>query len=191
MSAGNGNDWVEGGLGNDTLIGGAGIDTVAFNSSTTGVTVNLATLTPQNTGAGTDLITGFENLSGSAFADFLLGNSGDNVIQGRGGSDNLIGGLGADIFVFDTSGLGASDTVLDFNISQNDKLDISDLLFGYDPLSSAIEDFVSFTTSGYNSIMSVDRDGAGTSYSSQAIANLSGVTGLDADTLHTSGNLIA
>ena len=51
------------------------------------------------------------------------------------------------------------DKVMDFNAAQGDVIDISDLLSGYDPLSDAISDFVQFTDSGSNSILSVDTDG--------------------------------
>ncbi|MBU6240055.1 MAG: cadherin domain-containing protein, partial [Planctomycetes bacterium] len=85
------------GLGNDILDGGAGTDTVSYASATSGVTVNLATTTSQNTvGAGSDTITNFENILGSAFADTLTGNANDNVITGGAGNDVIIGGAGSD-----------------------------------------------------------------------------------------------
>ena len=62
-----------------------------------GVTVNLALTTAQNTiRAGTDTLSGFENLTGSQFNDTLIGSSGNNVLTGLGGNDTLNGGAGAD-----------------------------------------------------------------------------------------------
>ena len=95
IDAGGGADTVEGGTGNDVLNGGAGIDTLSYANAASGVTVDLADTTAQNTvGAGTDTISGFENLVGSAHGDTLSGNSADNVIDGGGGHDTISGGGG-------------------------------------------------------------------------------------------------
>ena len=88
------------------LAGGAGNDTVSYAHATSGpgglgVTVNLAVTTAQNTvTAGTDTLSGFENLTGSQFNDTLTGTTGNNVITGLGGNDTLTGGGGNDTFVF-------------------------------------------------------------------------------------------
>src|SRR6185369_9422526 len=108
------------------------------------VTVNLAQTTAQNTiGAGTDTLTGFENLTGSAFDDTLTGNSVANVLigglgndtisasggsdrlDGGGGNDTLTGGTAADIFVY-ASG-GGADIVTDFSHGQGDRIDVTDV----------------------------------------------------------------
>ena len=47
-------------------------------------------------GAGSDTLSGFENLTGSAFNDTLTGNAGDNVLTGLAGNDVLAGLGGAD-----------------------------------------------------------------------------------------------
>jgi Ca2+-binding RTX toxin-like protein len=95
---GNGNDnIIIGGAGNDTLIGGNGNDTVSFATEIVNVTVNLATLTGQNTvGAGTDTISGFENLTGGSGNDTLTGDASANIIQGGAGNDTMVGGGGLD-----------------------------------------------------------------------------------------------
>ena len=81
IDGGAGDDTIDGGAGNDILIGGlnsAAGDTVSYASSAAGVTVSLAIqdgVTAQNTlGAGTDTLSGFENLTGSAFNDTLTGS---------------------------------------------------------------------------------------------------------------------
>jgi hypothetical protein len=81
--------------------------------------------------------------------------------------------------------------VADFSASQGDKLNIANLLTGYSPTQSAIDNFVTFTNSGANTVLAVDRDGTGTAYTAQAIATLNNVINLDADTLLASGKLIA
>jgi Ca2+-binding RTX toxin-like protein len=82
---------IEGGLGDDTLVGGAGDDTASYAGAAAGVTVSLALQgTAQNTGAaGTDTLTGFQNLLGSAFNDTLTGDAGENVLTGGAGNDTL------------------------------------------------------------------------------------------------------
>jgi len=79
---------IEGGAGNDSLDGGLGIDTVSYEHAAAGVTLSLALTGPQATGgAGTDTLAGFENIVGSAFADVLDGDGGDNLIDGGAGID--------------------------------------------------------------------------------------------------------
>lgn len=106
-----GDNIIEGGLGDDTLIGGANTavgDTVSYARASAEVTVNLAIAGAQNTGVtGSDTLSGFENILGSAFGDTLVGDAGGNVINGGAGNDILIGGAGADTLI---GGLG-NDTV--------------------------------------------------------------------------------
>ena len=150
-----GNDVLVGGAGNDRLDGGAGVDTASYVTAGGAVTAALAVTTAQSTGgAGTDTISGVENLLGSSYDDRLTGNSGVNLIEaGRGndqlyggagndvlyggdgndrvpgdaGADLLFGGVGADTFWFDDghTGLGAGrDRIADFNRAQGDKLNV-------------------------------------------------------------------
>ncbi|MDX2288903.1 MAG: calcium-binding protein [Hyphomicrobiaceae bacterium] len=89
VDGGSGNDAIEGGAGNDTLIGGVGVDTVSYSTATQGVTVSLGISIAQNTiGAGTDTLSGFESVIGSAFADAISGSAGvSNILSGEGGDD--------------------------------------------------------------------------------------------------------
>jgi len=92
-----GSNIIEGGPQNDTINGGAGFDTASYEHSTAGVTVSLGVTTAQNTlGAGIDTLISIENLTGSAFNDTLIGNSGSNIIEGGPGNDNVNGGAGID-----------------------------------------------------------------------------------------------
>ncbi|WP_435640671.1 beta strand repeat-containing protein [Micavibrio aeruginosavorus] len=88
---GNGSDNViEGGTGNDTMDGAGGIDTADYANAASGITVSLAVAGAQVTGgAGTDTLSNFENLTGSAFDDVLAGNSGTNILIGGAGTDRL------------------------------------------------------------------------------------------------------
>lgn len=109
---GDGNDNViEGGSGNDVLIGGGGVDTVSYAGASAGVTVSLATGSAQNTvNAGTDTLSGFENLQGSAFGDTLTGDSGANTLSGGAGDDTLNPGANAAGLVDLLDGGAGSDT---------------------------------------------------------------------------------
>ena len=88
---------IEGGLGNDTLVGGNGNDTASYAGATAGVTVSLALQgAGQNTvSAGTDTLSGFENLLGSGFNDSLTGDANANILTGGAGDDTLNPGANA------------------------------------------------------------------------------------------------
>jgi Ca2+-binding RTX toxin-like protein len=99
-----GDDSIDGGAGADTLTGGDGVDVVSFESSSTGVTVNLRSGDAE--GDGADTVEGFEHVLGSRRADTIDGDGDDNVldgsggkdtISGAGGEDDVLGGAGADI----------------------------------------------------------------------------------------------
>ena len=102
LTGSNFDDTLEGNAGNNKLVGGLGTDTVSYANATSGangvgVTVNLSLTSTQNTiAAGTDTLSGFENLTGSQFNDTLTGTTAANVLTGLGGNDMLNGGVGAD-----------------------------------------------------------------------------------------------
>jgi Ca2+-binding RTX toxin-like protein len=135
------NNIIIGGAGADTLAGGAGTDTVSYLGSAAGVTVSLALATAQvSTGdASGDILSGFENLTGSALADTLTGDANANTLDGGAGNDTmaggagndfLTGGTGSDIFRFDTV-LNATtniDSVNDFNVV-DDTLQLENTIF--------------------------------------------------------------
>ncbi|SFO11228.1 DUF4214 domain-containing protein [Sphingomonas sp. OK281] len=103
---------IEGGLGNDTLVGGAGNDTASYAGATAGVTVSLALQgSAQNTGiTGTDTLSGFQNLLGSAFNDGLSGDAAENVLSGGDGNDTLNPGVNTGGAVDLLDGGAGSDT---------------------------------------------------------------------------------
>jgi len=96
LVGGGGDDVLAGGHGFDTLDGGDGEDAASFVDMTEGVTASLAAgFSEGNVSGEFDGLSGIENLIGSAFDDFLLGDSGANAIDGEGGND-LLRGLGGD-----------------------------------------------------------------------------------------------
>ena len=130
-------------------------------------------------------------LYGMDGSDYLYGNDGDDILYGGSGIDMLYGQGGADTFVFEAdSAFTNSDNIQDFNLAEGDKLDISDLITGYDPLTDAISDFVQITESGSNSYLNVDANGGADNF--VQVAYIYNQTGLsDEEALETSGNLIA
>ncbi len=104
LSGSAGDDQLEGGLGADRLDGGAGIDTATYENSEDFVVVDLSSgLTIAGEARG-DVLTGIENLIGSAQSDWLVGNDGDNRIEGGAGNDLLVGGAGTDTVSYASAG---------------------------------------------------------------------------------------
>ncbi|MCW1381490.1 hypothetical protein OLX02_01505 [Novosphingobium sp. KCTC 2891] len=146
---GAGDDQLEGGRGDDLLYGNAGVDTVSYQNADTGVTVDLRITIAQDTiGAGTDTLSSFDRLYGSAFDDRLTGNTGANEIiglsgndiilgkagndrlDGGSGRDTLTGGTGADLFsLFGFASSADRDLITDFSHAQGDQILLSKLTF--------------------------------------------------------------
>ena len=116
LVGGGGNDFLNGGFGDDTLLGSEGIDRATFYTGATGgVTVDLNLQgVAQNTGQGMDTLIEIENVSGTVFADTLIGDNNDNWLWGSPGTlgdgsispdnnDTLNGGGGNDLL---TVGIG-------------------------------------------------------------------------------------
>jgi Ca2+-binding RTX toxin-like protein len=167
------------------------INNVTFTgTSSTDYMYGLNAAETQHGADGADYIYGYSGddiLYGDAGSDYLYGGNGNDEIIGGAGVDMLYGDDGADIFVFDT--LASSDNIQDFDLSEGDKLDVSDLLIGYDPITDAITDFVQITESGGNSYLNVDADGGADNFVQVAyIYNETGLT--DEEALETSGSLI-
>ena len=170
LLGGDGADWLEGNKGNDTLVGGNDSDVLFGNEDN-------------------------DTLNGNAGNDYLVGGTGNDILNGGSGSDNLYSEAGADILLWDAatfSEIGAVDNVYDFDLVGGDKLDVSELLSGYDPFADAITDFIQITDSGTNSTMAVDVDGSANGTNFVNVAILYGVTGLtDETSLRANGTLIA
>lgn len=111
IDGGAGNDTIRGGAGADTLTGGAGTDWLNYDEAEVGVTVDLSLEGIAQTSAGDasgDILSGFENLSGTAFDDVLTGDDGRNTIYGLDGDDTINGGGGNDVI---RGGTGADTLV--------------------------------------------------------------------------------
>jgi Ca2+-binding RTX toxin-like protein len=109
----------------DSLDGGAGTDTLSYATAAQRVIVLLDWNGPTAgiawNGTSGDSMLNFENLTGSAHNDVLLGSDAANMINGGAGQDSLYGKLGADTFHFDALQL---DGIHDFQ-DGTDKLSFS------------------------------------------------------------------
>ncbi|WP_304524191.1 Ig-like domain-containing protein [Cupriavidus sp. MP-37] len=150
-----------------------------------------------NAGAGNDLV------RGGAGDDTLNGEGGNDVLIGGAGNDTMSGGAGTDVFLWEargTDGTGGngSDLITDFTVGTapgqagNDVLDVSALLEGYAADANGpahyqngvatidagddIGQYLSATQSGADTVIAIDRDGAGTNYSAQTLVTLTNVT---------------
>lgn len=121
IEGGDGADLVRGGAGADSLAGGRGIDTLDYRGSAAGVSVNLATGQASGGDAQGDVISGFESLIGSAHGDTLAGDARAN---------RLIGGDGADSFVFRAPlGGGNVDRLIDYSVADGDRILLDNAVF--------------------------------------------------------------
>ena len=89
----------------DPAPDGSGSDRAIYAGSDAGVTVNLATGTGQGGHAEGDTLMRIEDLIGSAY---------DDILTGDGGNNRLVGGAGADVFVFNTGDGVVGDAIADF-----------------------------------------------------------------------------
>jgi serralysin len=134
-----GNNKIVGGLGIDHMAGGAGDDIYSVD--------NVLDTTIELAGEGTDLVlasvdwtlsNNTENLTlfgaaisgtGNALDNVIRGNTNGNILNGKGGHDNLYGLAGADTFVFDAPDASSSDKVHDFAHGV-DKIQVDSTAFG-------------------------------------------------------------
>ncbi len=137
LNGGNGNDILNGGTGNDILAGGAGIDIFRGGAGVDTADYSAATgntdVIFEDSGVGRasffddpgnniveEVLTGIENVIGSAFSDTLSASDTlaiNNTFSGGAGSDFLNGGAGKDTLLG-----GAGDDFLDGGTG-NDILD--------------------------------------------------------------------
>lgn len=110
IHGGSGDDYLVGGTGSgwpsDILDGGSGNDTASYITATSGVAASLMAKNGWIGDATGDTFISIENLEGSNYDDFLIGDEGNNVLtgldgndtlQGEDGNDQLFGGIGKDI----------------------------------------------------------------------------------------------
>ncbi|MCW2276516.1 Ca2+-binding RTX toxin-like protein/subtilisin family serine protease [Rhodoblastus acidophilus] len=106
LEGGDGNDFLHGGAGGDYLIGGAGVDTVSYAAAPVpgsaqvaapmdGVVVMLEVGGSAGDAAG-DNYDSIENVIGTAFNDWIVGDTQANNLDGGAGNDYILGLTGND-----------------------------------------------------------------------------------------------
>lgn len=114
---GNGLDnLLVGNAGSNILDGAGGRDTASYLTAAGAVTVSLAVVGVQATGAGNDTLLNIENLTGSRFSDHLSGDAGANVLDGGLGGDTMTGGEGSDTYICDAS----TDVIVETGVTPGD-----------------------------------------------------------------------
>jgi Ca2+-binding RTX toxin-like protein len=201
LDGGAATDLMRGGLGDDTYV----VDTIgdrAIELSSEGSDRILSSVSFTNAdNVETLVLTGSGNINGtgSGLGETIIGNKGANHLDGRGGDDTLsggaghdtlIGGAGSDHFVAGALGQG-SDTITDFQtvVGGGDKLDVSDILLGFQPGTSDLHDFLQVVQSGADSIVRVNPNGDVTGGGAFDAFVLQGVT-TTLDQLAQNGSII-
>ncbi|WP_368417295.1 Hint domain-containing protein, partial [Falsiroseomonas sp.] len=106
-----GDDAIRGTGGDDTADGGNGNDWLSYLGAGNAVLADFGAGT--SFGAGADSFANFENLMGGAANDTLIGDAGDNIIDGWRGSDSLVGGGGIDTADFRSADGAVQVTLVD------------------------------------------------------------------------------
>ena len=110
-------------------------------------------------------------ITGSANADTISSTAYDDTFTTGSGADTVMYKLLAD----DSTGGNGSDTWTDFSTNNGDHIDVSALLVGWDGKSSSLGNYVSVTHTDGNTVVSIDRDGTGSAYSSTTLVTLENV----------------
>lgn len=97
-------------------------------------------------------------------------------------ADRLTGSAYGDTLIYHllnandaTGGNGTADTWTNFSLAQGDKIDIGDLLVGWNGQNATLGNYLTVTTSGNNTVIAIDRDGTGNTYHSTNLITLENV----------------
>ncbi|MCX9040018.1 type I secretion C-terminal target domain-containing protein, partial [Citrobacter portucalensis] len=95
-----------------------------------------------------------------------------DVITGSAYGDTLIYHL---LNANNATGGNNSDSWTNFSMTQGDKIDIHELLSGWNHQASTLGNYVQVTTNGSNTVIAIDRDGTGGTYQSTNLITLENV----------------
>ncbi|VVQ29200.1 hypothetical protein PS943_01192 [Pseudomonas fluorescens] len=183
--------------GTQTWSATQGMDVVDYSRATLGMQVNLESGTA--IGMGTDTLVSIEGIVGSAFSDSITDSSANNRIEGGAGNDVVyLSNGGNDTLLYqvlnasNATGGNGSDKVYSFHVGNvltdgnADVIDISELLnykgttglyqdqgvTKLDSASTELLDYLKVDVVGNDTVISVDRDGAGAEFGFSSIATL-------------------
>ena len=126
-------------------------------------------------------------LVGGVGADRLVGGMENDILIGGRGNDTLRGNGGSDRFVI-TSANDGNDNIEDFNPSEGDAIDISQVLQGS---STYLTNYVQISNAGSNSYLNISFQGTSGAFTDMVIGLLgTHFTQNDLRTLVENGNLI-
>ena len=154
-------------------IGADGHYTYTLNSG-----VSLSTITSKETfnytltdaNGNTDTATLTINM-----APQFISSEHNDVITGTAYGDTLIYQVLNSTAGNATAGNSAGDHWTNFSLAQGDKIDIGDLLVGWNGSASTLGNYLTVSQSGSNTVISIDRDGTGAAYTQSALVTLDGV----------------
>ncbi|MEJ0075773.1 MAG: tandem-95 repeat protein [Alphaproteobacteria bacterium] len=197
VNGGDGNDHIIGNIdgaadtyngdGNDLVnaVAGTGGDTIDYSATTNGISVTLSggAATVVDDEAGTDTLTGIENVTGGsgddiitgdnnaniliggAGADSLTGSGGADRLVGGSGADNLSGGTGADVFVYEHrsdagTAAGGQDLISGYSVTDSDTFAFKADFFNGVTLPGDFNDGTGHVASSYFLVTNVGDDAA-------------------------------
>ncbi|MBJ9890386.1 BapA prefix-like domain-containing protein [Citrobacter sedlakii] len=102
----------------------------------------------------------------------VVSTTQNDVLVGSAYGDTLIYNL---LNASSATGGNGTDTWRNFSLTQSDKIDIGDLLVGWNGDNATLGSYLNVSTSGGNTTISIDRDGAGSTYQSTALVTLENV----------------
>lgn len=108
----------------------------------------------------------------------FISSEHNDVITGTAYGDTLIYQV-LNNTVGNATGGNVTSTVGDhwtgFSLAQGDKIDIGDLLVGWNGSASTLGNYLHVTNSNGNTVISIDRDGTGSTYTNTTLVTLDGV----------------
>lgn len=155
INSGNGRNYTAPGAGDDTVIGGTGYDSfrgsegsdyydgaeghddyIQYGSSPSGVNIDLSMGLFSGGYADGDTLVNIEQVTGSFYADILIGGNANVQLSGGDGNDIVTGGTGHDV-LYGNAGVdivngGAGDDLLSASSVANDLEDTFDGGAGFD-----------------------------------------------------------
>ncbi|MCU6192594.1 BapA/Bap/LapF family large adhesin [Enterobacter sichuanensis] len=105
----------------------------------------------------------------------FISSEHNDVITGTAYGDTLIYQVLNSTAGNATAGNSTGDHWTNFSLAQGDKIDIGDLLVGWNGSASTLGNYLHVTNSNGNTVISIDRDGTGTTYANSALVTLDGV----------------
>lgn len=105
----------------------------------------------------------------------FISSEHNDLITGTAYGDTLIYQVLNNTVGNATAGNSTGDHWTNFSVSQGDNIDIGDLLVGWNGQASTLGNYVHVTQNGNNTVISIDRDGAGSAYTNTTLVTLDNV----------------